>query len=166
MSLIVETGTARSDAESYISVADADAYFTSLGEATWAGLITAAKEQALRKATEYMMAVYRTRWQGMRYSWAQALDWPRAGVLRRDGFGGMYNYDQIPLEVQHACAKLALRASSAALAPDISRVTKQEIVGPLQVVYADGHVPYTRYREVDLLPRSFCCFPSPHAEPR
>ena len=36
MALIVEDGTAKSDAESFISGTDADTYFSKRGNATWA----------------------------------------------------------------------------------------------------------------------------------
>jgi hypothetical protein len=66
MTLTVEDGTGKADAESYISVADADTYFTARNNATWAALSTSDKEAALRKATDYMLQAYRVRWAGMR----------------------------------------------------------------------------------------------------
>jgi hypothetical protein len=44
MTLIVETGQGLPDAESFISVADADTYFTARGNAVWAALTDDAKE--------------------------------------------------------------------------------------------------------------------------
>ncbi len=86
MSIIVEDGTGLATAESYISVADASTYFTARGNTTWDALdegeATAAREAALRLATDYMTAVYRDRWEGVRYTEGQALCWPRSGVVR------------------------------------------------------------------------------------
>ena len=67
MSLIVEDGTGKSNAESYISVADADTYHSNRDNTDWAALTTAEKERLLRIATDYMVAVYRLRWDGYRY---------------------------------------------------------------------------------------------------
>ena len=157
MSLVVETGAGLSTAESYVSVADADAYHAARGNTTWADLDDLEqKEPALRRATDYMMQVYRTRWKGVRMQAEQALDWPRSGVYTEPfmhGAVGEYPYlvpdDIVPVEIARACAKLALKAVSADLAPDLARQTKREKVGPLEVEYADGAVQYVRYRDVD-----------------
>jgi len=161
MSLIVEDGTGLPTAESYISVANADAYLAGVGETAWAVYdVAEVKEPALRNATEYLGQVYRTRWQGSRSSLDQMLDWPRSGVAKRDGYGGTYEANIVPVEVQRACAKLALKAAAAkaagsSLAPDIGRLASREKVGPLEVQYAEGGVAYTRYREVDMLLEPF-----------
>jgi len=78
--LIVEDGSIVPGAESYCSVAAADAYHSGRANATWAGLDQATKEANLRKATEYMVSIYRQRWKGLRASINQALDWPRYDV--------------------------------------------------------------------------------------
>ena len=52
MSLVVEDGTGKADAESYISVADADTYHSNRGNTDWAALTTTEKEQLLRGATD------------------------------------------------------------------------------------------------------------------
>ena len=75
MALIVEDGTGLSTSEAYISVADASTYFTARGNTTWAAISTDdLREAYLRQATEYMTQVYRSRWEGVRYSETQALD--------------------------------------------------------------------------------------------
>ena len=79
-SLIVEDGTAKPDAESYISAADASTYHAARGNTDWAALTTLAKERALRRATDYMLQVYSLQWAGVRHTTTQALDWPRDGV--------------------------------------------------------------------------------------
>jgi hypothetical protein len=157
MSLVVETGAGLSTAESYVSVADADAYHAARGNTAWADLDTLEeKEPALRRATDYMLQVYRSRWKGTRMQATQALDWPRSGVYTEPfmhGAVGEYPYlvpdDEVPVEIARACAKLALKATTADLAPDLPRATKREKVGPLEVEYADGAVQYARYRDVD-----------------
>ena len=155
MALITEDGTGKTDAESYISVTDADTYFSNRGNAAWAALNTAAKEAALRKATDYMAARYEMAWAGLRKTSTQALDWPRYYAPRRDVVGGyrclpLYHSDTIvPVGVQRACAELAVRASADDLSPDVGAQVKSETVGPISVVYADGARQDTRFALVD-----------------
>lgn len=132
MTLIVENGTGLSTAQSYVSVADADARHVALGNSAWTGT-DAVKEAALRRATQYMLQEYRTRWAGTRLLRAQALDWPRYGVTV-DGY--TIETTIVPDEVANACADLALRALSEDLAPDLERAIVREKVGPLETEYS------------------------------
>ena len=160
--LIVEDGTGLETAESYISVADADTYHTARGnETTWTDLDVTVKEQLLRKATEYMVQEYRLRWKGVRATAVQALDWPRGLVERPDyAYAGMNGYttisgdfyfpsNDVPVEVERACAELALRAASAPLGPDLGAPVLREKIGPIDVEYAQGARQTTVYQAVD-----------------
>jgi hypothetical protein len=150
--LVVEDGTGLPNAESYISVADADARHTSLGNTAWtdASVTTAQKEAALRKATIYMLQAYRQRWTGYRAKVVplQALDWPRYGV-EVDHFP--VHYDIVPADVANACADLALKALSSDLAPDLTQGVIREKVGPIETEYNRGAPQYTRYRAIDMM---------------
>lgn len=146
MALVIEDGSGVADAEAYISVADADAYFTARGGAAWAALDTAGKEQALRRSTDYLEAAYA--WRGERATSTQALSWPRACVVV-DGF--LIASTIVPLAIQRANAELAVRASAGDLAADQAAQVKQETVGPITVVYADGARQGVRYALVDAL---------------
>ncbi|MDD5724452.1 MAG: hypothetical protein PHY29_12070 [Syntrophales bacterium] len=150
MSLICEDGSGKSDSESYISVADASTYFSNRGVTAWAALdtgeATAVREAALRKATDYMTAVYRDRWEGVRYTEDQALDWPRSGVVRDSWAVG---YDEVPTEVARACAELALKAASADLQPDLTQGVVREKVGPIETEYDRYSPQATRYSFID-----------------
>ena len=103
MTLIVEDGSGLSTSESYISVSDADARHTALGNTAWTGA-DAVKESALRRATQYMTQAYRQRWKGTRLLREQALDWPRYGVIV-DNF--YLDTVIVPDDVANACADLA-----------------------------------------------------------
>jgi hypothetical protein len=161
VALITEDGTAKTDAESYISVADADTYHSNRGNTAWAALETAAKEQSLRKGTDYMLQTYRSRWKGTRLTAGQALDWPREWVEREDYYltgsappdsvDGAFYYpsDEVPVEVQRACAELALRASAGDLSPDIGRRTLREKVDVIEVEYDPNSPQYSIFRAVD-----------------
>lgn len=156
MALVVETGQAGADSESYCSVAFATAYHAARGNAAWAALASdTVREQALRLATDYMEEVYRLHWKGYRFTEAQALAWPREEVQRADyTFLNQYSFyptDSVPVEVQNACASLALRASAGELAPDIDRATIREKVGPIEVEYDKAAPLYVRFRAVDNL---------------
>ena len=163
MALITEDGTGKADSESYMSVADADTHFASRGITLWATMLEAEKEQALRRATDYMVEVYRTSWAGYRKTTTQALDWPRYEVPRIDapqayGYSfspSYYDDSSVAAEVKRACAEMAFRAASGELAPDIDRLAKREKVDVIEVEYADGATPYKRYRAIDNMLRPF-----------
>jgi hypothetical protein len=146
MTLITEDGTGLATAESYISVADADARHAAFGNTAWTGA-TALKEAALRRATAYMVQTYRTRWMGERVNSTQALDWPRCGVT----VGCYYvDSDSVPVTVADACADLALRALAEDLAPDLDRAIVREKTGPLETEY-DRFAPQAkRFRAIDM----------------
>jgi hypothetical protein len=160
MSLIVEdgTGTYSATAESYISVANADTYFTNRANAVWVALTTATKEACLRKATDYMVNEYQTRWLGVRMqsSVNQLLDWPRAYVYTEPflhGAVGEFPYlvpnNIVPLPVMTACAELAFRASTMDLNPDLTQKVLKESVGPISVTYDPTAPAYMNFRQID-----------------
>jgi len=154
MTLTVETGAGLPNADSYISLVDAAAYHTSMGNAAWAALASDdVREQVLRRATMYMAQAYRGRWKGARVSITQALDWPRYDVQLDDvGYGCLpawVAWNVVPAEVRNACAELALRASAGDLSPDLERTVQQETVGPITTIYAGGAPESPRFRAVD-----------------
>lgn len=135
--LIVETGAGVPGAESFASVADADAYHAARGNEAWAGLSESRREQCLRLATDYMEAVYGRLWLSERRTEAQGLSWPRVG------------WPGVPAPVRIACVELALRAAAGPLMPDQGPAVQSEQVGPLLVAYQDGARQGVRYALVD-----------------
>lgn len=141
MTLIVEDGSQVFNAESYITVANAITYLTSRGNTSFAAAVTADQENALRNATDFMVAQFRYRWAGYRRGIVQNLDWPRQYVPVLDvafGYGPAPSYlafDIVPIPVMQACADLAVRALVGDLAPDIDRIEKSVAVGPIKVEY-------------------------------
>lgn len=148
MALEVEDGTGKANAESYISVADADTRQSSLGMTTWASLTTDEKEQALRRATIYMEGAYSSLWKGTRSSSAQALSWPRSGAMVH---GYALSGGVVPENVKGACADLALKAAAGELAADLTRAVKREKLGPLETEYADNSPQSKRYPSIDMI---------------
>lgn len=148
MALEVEDGTGKANSESYISVADADARHTALGNADWIGA-TNLKEEALRRATVFMLQAYRQRWIGTRRRTTQALDWPRIDVIV-DKYTPVA-VDTVPSDVANACADLALKALAEALAPDLERGVIREKVGPIETEYDRGSPQAKRYRAIEMM---------------
>lgn len=101
MALIVEDGTGVEDAESYISVDDADVELAKRGSySDWDGLTTVNKEIQLRLATEYVDREYL--FIGCRTSSNQELEWPRQGTK--------YDANVIPSILKRAVAVLAAQS--------------------------------------------------------
>lgn len=147
MSLIVEDGQGRADAESYCSVAEATAYHSVRAtNDAWSNVDD--QEAALRMATDYMVQVFYGLWAGVRWNNVQALDWPRSGVPIEDSTSGYGEYpatvplNTVPKEVKYACAEYALKmfvgATYTPLLSDLQRETTEEKVGEVLVKYAAG----------------------------
>jgi hypothetical protein len=159
MALSVETGTGASTSDSYISLVAAATYHTDRGNTAWAALASdAVREQCLRKATDYMVGAYRQRWKGVRLNATQALDWPRFNVYLEPVLNGAvsdYPYlvasNIVPVEVQRACAELALKAATATLLDDTSQQVIREKVGPIEVEYDKYSSQNTKYSFVESL---------------
>lgn len=134
MAFVVEDGTGKNNANSYASVADADAYFADRAVGAWAG-DESVKQAALIKATDYLDARFGARFIGEKASAEQALEWPRAGAGFLDS--------EVPVKLERACFEYAVRALTAELAPDLkvdasglSLFAKKKKVGPIETEYA------------------------------
>lgn len=133
MALIVEDGSALTNAESYCSVAFATEYNAAFGNTDWTEYVTEDREIALRRATQWLDNNFGTVWKGQKVSSTQALDWPRSGVSDQDGYG--LPSDEIPLALKQACAEMAVRALADELDPDVENpgnIKRETIrVGPI-----------------------------------
>jgi len=148
MTLIVENGSGLSTAESFASVSAADTRLAAQGNTNWAGLTTTEKEQALRRATQYMEQAYRQRWQGSRLNGTQALSWPRSWVTV-DGYA--VASDSVPADIANACIDLAFKAAAGDLNADLSPPVIREKVGPIETEYAAHGPERTRYPAIDMM---------------
>lgn len=130
---------AASDADAYATLAEADAYHAAIGNATWTGT-DAAKEAAIRRATQWLDGRYRGSFPGLPVRGRlQALEWPRSDVSDINEFA--VPSDAIPREIVAATAEAALRelVTPNSLTPDYvaaSAVTREK-VGPLEVQYSE-----------------------------
>ena len=154
MALTAEDGSGVPSAESYASVALADAYWAARSHdalsSTWAGAAEADKEGALREATGFVDGTYGPFYIGQRRGFVQGLMWPR--TFAKDEAG--YELPALPKQVIEATCELAVRALSARLAGDqdfggrVKRI--KEKVGSLETEteYVDGAPSTTLYGSV------------------
>ena len=151
MAFVVEDGTAKADANSYVTIADADSYFADRGNTAWTGA-DAVKQAALVKATDYIEGRFGQRFIGSKKTTTQALSWPRTGA---EDFADTI----IPVGLRRACMEYAVRALSAELAPDLkvdasglTVVATKKKVGPIETDYA---VPQTGLGSTPMLFRPY-----------
>jgi hypothetical protein len=147
--MTVEDGTGLSTANSYASVAEADAYHTLRGNTAWTGA-DEVKEAALIRATSYITGEYSSRWPGYRSSATQALDWPRSEALDSDG----YYQSGVPVAVKVATIEAALlelvTAGTLTESQDRGGAIVREKVGPIETEYSDNAPTGTVYPTIKL----------------
>lgn len=105
--IVVEDGTGLDDANSYVSLAEADAYLldTPLAQANqWNELGDDVKSSLLIYSTRVLDQ--RVRWTGAKSVAGSALRWPRSGVLDADNVP--VAQDEVPKAVKQAVMELAL----------------------------------------------------------
>lgn len=107
MAFVVEDGTGKADANAYVLVAYADAYFLERNIPAWAGT-NEVKQSAIIQATDYVELRYSNRFIGDRSTDTQALSFPRVNT----GFPAM------PTPLLRAVCEYAVRSLTATLLPD------------------------------------------------
>lgn len=162
MAFTVEDGTGKSDANSYVSVANADAYFTEQGTPTeWAAASNTEKENALVTATRYIEARYR--WvTGEIKSTTQALGWPRLDA--EDRYDRTIDSSVIPQQLKDAVCEAAQKVLEGEdLLADTEARVSSEAVGDISVSYDTNHPTTKRYRLIDALLAGLASDPSSSA---
>lgn len=155
MAFVVEDGTSKEDANSYISVADADTYIAVFTTRTaWDEATTSAKEIALQRATQYLDNYYGARYKGTRRDQDQALMWPRIWAKDLDGF--TFPCDELPACLVNATAEVADRIvdgdNPLADQSDTAKIRSQKtVVGPIEesVEYIGGMELGKKYPNVE-----------------
>lgn len=141
--LIVETGAVVANANSYVSVADAAAFHTARGNATWTGT-DAVKEAAILRAMDYVEGMP---WKGQKTAYANPLQWPRLNVVDRNGQD--VPADSVPQGVVYALCAAALveLVTPGALAPALARggMVKRKKVDVIETEFMDGAPSSTTY---------------------
>lgn len=145
MAIIVEDGSSKADAESYVSVTDCTAYHAKHGGVAWDAIDN--QEAALRKATQYLDTMYK--WRGTPASTTQALKWPRYDVVV-DDVPLLWNV--VPEKLKQACCELAARGD---LFADVDAQHVASVkVGPIErTMSAPANGGQKRYAAVDALVR-------------
>lgn len=92
---------------SFVSVADADEYFTDRNNQSWLGQNQTSKQAALIRGTDYLVQKYVGRWRGTITSTSQKLPWPRSGVITSDN--QVIPSGVIPAAIKNAAAEMGLR---------------------------------------------------------
>jgi hypothetical protein len=155
MVLIVEDGSGLPDAESFASVAQADARVLAHAApavvTAWLALTEAAKENKLRQGAEFLRSWFYSEWKGLPATSGQGLPWPRLEAY--DERGTPIGYDSVPLLVVNANIDLAAAAAAnpslplgGSVAPTNGAVLEEEVtVGPItrRKVYAPGQAANT-----------------------
>ena len=134
--MVVEDGTGLSNADSFVSVAYADTYFSTRGVTEWASLTN--KEALLIKATDYIEAVYSESWKGVTLNDTQSLSFPRI----------IDDATVYPDRLKKAVCELALKANSGDLLVDVEQRTIEEKVDVITVKYAEYSDQKTQYSMV------------------
>lgn len=136
----------------YLSVADADTYWSARNNSDWSAATTAEKEKALLEATQYIDGAFS-------FIGSQILDnvlaWPRHSVqITKGNFAGKtYDYQTIPPQIKTACAELALEALTTRLVESKDRggAVKREKVDTIEIEYMDFAPTGKVYSFVSLL---------------
>jgi len=125
--MVVEDGTGLENADSYITVLEADNYIGS--DTRWTSLSNDEKEKAIIDATRYIDAQYGPVFTGTRKKIiSQALEWPRVNA-----FEGYYAIDpsEIPRRLKNSVAQLALYAVGRDLMPAIDEIVTEVTIGQI-----------------------------------
>lgn len=166
MAFVAEDGTGLANANSLCDLAFADAYFTDRAIVAWtASTVTdEAKQSALIRATDYVEGRWANRFIGEAQFDAQALSFPRTGIL----IGNVSADGTVPDGIKKAVSEYAVRALSASLAPDpvvdssgLLIAGVREKVGPIEtetryqtgVYYSNG--TFRPYPAADMLIKPF-----------
>ena len=130
--LIVETGAGLSNANSYATLAEANTYHeTRLHVSDWTSASDANKETALMWATRSIDNMIH--WNGAVSTDDQALQWPREGVIDRNG--NAIENDEIPTFLKYATSEFArLLIASDRMADSDTAGFKELEVGTLRIV--------------------------------
>lgn len=143
--MIVEDGTIVPDANSYVDLDYADAYFATRRVAGWAELTVDQQEGALINATDFVEITYGSSFKGsMIEPLTQSLSWPRTGVVLVAGVN--IPDDEIPKRLKDAVCDLALKVSQGTeLIQDQDRIVVRERIDVIDTTYQEWSDPATRF---------------------
>jgi hypothetical protein len=126
MAFVVEDGSGLADATSYVSVADAGAYFAVDPNVTdWETLTLEQQQQWLNWATRLLDQ--KVIWAGYPTTTMQALRWPRTGVINRDGL--RIASDEIPRQLVELVCEFVkfIRVTDPTAGSDIDQIQRLQV---------------------------------------
>jgi len=140
MALIVEDGSGVTDADSYVTLAYADAYILAMGYTTpdWSALTDAQKESCILRAMSFIEAL---NYKGTKADQDYSLEWPRVGVIDRNGYA--LDNDFIPEQLKKALVECAFREQTlGTLQGDLDGASniKSLKAGSLALEYFEGRI--------------------------
>ena len=143
MTLIIETGTGKADAQSYLSAIELTAYASARGIS-----IVGDVEVLILRASMYVDALS---FIGSKNTKDQAMQWPRSNASM-DGF--LIATTEIPNVLKDLQAEVAIAIGNGndPLAT-VARAVKKTKVGPIEKEYADNAAPFVYNLRIKALER-------------
>lgn len=128
MAFTVESGSGDAGSNAYVSEAFVNTHHADRNNTAWSDFTTPEKEAAIIRASEYIDKRFGRQFRGLRKTKEQGLEWPRLDAFDDDGYL-LSGADDIPRQVEKACAEYAIRAAiCGTLAPDAPLpVPKQDL---------------------------------------
>lgn len=158
--LIVEDGTIVANANSYVTIDEADAYHEIIGNDDWASYEAVDKKKALLIAARSLDLMYSSKFMSIpQVGSTQVMRWPRLAFWARHT-NKLINGNQIPSEIKDAQSELALmQLNGLDLFPVVSRdemVTQESTqIGDISISksYAApvSQESFPEFRRVDLI---------------
>lgn len=154
MAIILDAVAGSLTANSYATVAEADAYMASrLYHDVWDDADVADKINALITATRLLDE--KAVWVGWPMNWQQILGWPRSGVINRNG--AMVAQGLIPIAIRNATSELALHLLTLGAMPntpsDIPRGLRSLKVDTIDIQFEPTLTDHPD-RPIDVIPSS------------
>jgi len=148
VTLIVEDGTGRSDANTLVSLAGAKSYWDERGTA-YSAFTDDVLNAAIVRSCAFLANAFR--WQGLKVNMrTQTMPWPRFDTFDRDGWSVLST--EIPREVIAAACEIAIyeAANPGAMTPSVVLADKvqSEQVGSIRVEYANVYSSASASRPV------------------
>jgi len=132
VNIVVEDGSVVANANSYVTTAELEAF--ALARQYTLPVDSSDKNALIIKAADYTEA-FRKRFQGVKTTSAQPLQWPRVGVYV-DGFAIVST--TIPNDLKFAQMQAAIEYNTTDMLPATGANIKREKVDVIEIEYQDG----------------------------
>lgn len=127
---VVETGTGKTDATSYITVAEFKQYWENRGRSfTQADVVL---QSWINQATEYID--YTFQFKGCKVSDDQSLQFPRYGVIKFNGI--LIDSDIVPVQIKNSTAYIACQVGDSINLNPLQTNIRSETYGPVSKSYS------------------------------